>query len=145
MLDEKVKEMPTYGRKAIRTVDWIGKCCTRLSGTLDAGSLRHCERSTGDGRGDDAWRINAIQGTLYSEGRRAEWKLGADENLPAHKRQRIKRLATSRNETEFSNSVISCVPHTWQQKTKPPTPQSRPVGYQAQGLDSDRGVAGACA
>jgi hypothetical protein len=138
VLDEKVKEMPTYGSKAIRTVDWINAALVyqehRMREAFDIANEQP-EMVAAMTR-----RINAIQGTLDNlEGRRSELEAWADENLPAHKRQRIKRRPATPEERERIEQQRHLLRSAYlAAKDEATDAAKQAAAYQAQGLDSDQ-------
>lgn len=138
VLDEKVKEMPTYGSKAIRTVDWINAALVyqehRMQEAFDIANEQP-EMAEAMTR-----RINAIQGTLDNlEGRRSELEAWADENLPAHKRQRIKRRPATPEERERIEQQRHLLRSAYlAAKDEATEAAKQAAAYQAQGLDSDQ-------
>jgi hypothetical protein len=105
VLDVKVKEMPTFGSKSIRTADW-------LNGAIAYQELRMQEAiAEGNAHPEEAeaimHRVNAIQARLDElEGRRAELEAWAVENLPAHKQRRVQRRpGTPEDKERFERHV----------------------------------------
>ena len=99
VLDEKVKEMPTFGSKAIRTVDWINAAIVYQEHRMN-------EAFTVANENPDlvetmTRRINAIQRTIDDlEARRSDLEAWANDLLPAHKLQRIMRRPATSEERE---------------------------------------------
>jgi hypothetical protein len=96
VLDEKVREMPTFGSKAIRTADWLNGAIAYQEHRMQEGSA-HPEEG----------RVNAIQKRLDElERRRAELEAWAVENLPAHKQRRVQRRpGTPEDKERFERHV----------------------------------------
>lgn len=138
VLDEKVKEMPTFGSKAIRTVDWINAALVyqehRMQEAFDIANEQP-EMAEAMTR-----RINAIQGTLDNlEGRRSELEAWADENLPAHKLQRIMRRPATSEERERIEQQRHLLRSAYlAAKDEATEAAKQAAAYQAQGLDSDQ-------
>ena len=137
-LDEKVKEMPTYGSKAIRTVDWINAALVyqehRMQEAFDIANEQP-EMAEAMTR-----RIDAIQGTLDTlEGRRSDLESWAKENLPAHKRQRITRRPATSEERERIEKQRRLLRAAYlAAKDEATDAAKQAAAYQAQGLDSDQ-------
>jgi hypothetical protein len=81
-----------------------------------------------------------FRGTLDNlEGRRSELEAWADENLPAHKRQRIKRRPATPEERERIEQQRHLLRAAYlAAKDEATEAAKQAAAYQAQGLDSDQ-------
>ena len=138
VLDEKVREMPTFGSKAIRTVDCINaRIDYREHRMQEAFDIANDQPEMAEPM---TRRVNAIQLELDDlEARRSELEAWAVENLPQHKQRRIQRRSATSEEKE-------CVEHRRRllraaylaAKDEATEAAKQAAKYQAQGLDRDQ-------
>lgn len=138
VLDEQVREMPTFGSKAIRTVDWLNAAISYQEHRMAAAFVIANEQP--EQVDAMARRVNAIQETIDRlESQRAALEEWATENLPAHKRARVRRRPASledRERIEQRRRLLRAAHLAAKDAAIEAAKQA--ASYRAQGLDDDQ-------
>ncbi|MCO5214484.1 MAG: RepB family DNA primase [Caldilinea sp.] len=138
VLDEQVREMPTFGSKAIRTADWLNAAIAYQEHRMEAAFVVANEQP--EQVDAMARRINAIQETIERlERRRTELEAWAAENLPDHKRVRVLRRPAPPEERDRIEQRRRLLRASYlAAKDAAIEAAKQAASYQAQSLDDDQ-------